>query len=50
MKRLFYCQANGPFGPFSDYVWARNRSEAAQSFRAQHGEKPTRIEARRLNP
>jgi hypothetical protein len=50
MRRLFYCQANGVFGSFGDYVWARNKAEAAQSFRAQYGEKPTRIEARRLNP
>ena len=50
MKRLFYCQANGPFGQFGDYVWARNRQEAARAFRAHHGEVPTLIQSRRLNP
>jgi hypothetical protein len=50
MKRLFYCQANGPFGQLGDSGGARTRADAARAFRAHHGEVPTLIQARRLNP
>lgn len=50
MKRLFYCKANGPFGPYGDYVWAKNRNAAACIFRERHGDMPTAVEGRRLNP
>lgn len=50
MKRLFYCHANGPFGKYGDYVWARNREKAAAAFKEKHGDTPIIIEGRRLNP
>jgi hypothetical protein len=43
MKRLFYCQANGVFGQFGDYVWAANKKDALNVFELQFGYSPTRI-------
>lgn len=41
---LYHCEANGVFGRFGDWVWARSRTEAEIKFLQHHGVKPTRIE------
>jgi len=38
---LYHCRANGPFGPFGDYVWASNSKAAAAAFEAKHKTTPT---------
>ena len=41
IKHLYHCRANGPFGPFGDYVWASNSKAAAAAFEAKHKTTPT---------
>jgi hypothetical protein len=45
---LYYCQANGVFGRFGDYVWAKSRVDAELDFQLKHHAWPTttRLERR----
>ena len=42
MKALYFCEANGVFGRFGDYVWATSKDEAVQKFQSKHHVRPTR--------
>ena len=44
---LYHCTANGPFGSFGDYVWARNRYEAELKFQNEHHVWPTHVRIER---
>jgi len=44
---LFHCTANGLFGAFGDYVWAKDRAEARLKFYRTHGTTPTRVSLER---
>lgn len=41
--KLYHVTANGPFGPFGDYVWATSPKAAASAFKAKHNAIPTYI-------
>lgn len=41
--RLYHVTANGPFGPFGDYIWARCPKEAVAAFKAKHSTNPNTI-------
>jgi hypothetical protein len=48
VMNLYYCQANGVFGRFGDYVWAKSRVDAELEFQNKHHSWPTstRLERR----
>ena len=41
MRSLYYCEANGVFGRFGDYVWAASRMDAELEFLNKHHARPT---------
>ena len=41
--KLYHCLANGPFGPFGDYIWATNPKAAALAFKTKHNTTPNHV-------
>ena len=39
--KLYHVTANGPFGPFGDYLWATSPKAAAAAFQIKHNTTPT---------
>ena len=42
-KHLYHCRANGPFGPFGEYIWATSPKAAASAFQVKHNATPTYV-------
>ena len=40
---LYHCTANGVFGSFGDYVWAKDAAEARLKFWRKHRCTPLRV-------